>query len=317
MSEIISEAYRIRNYEESFANRLRPIMHDLGAWRAKDGSVSMNAWKRHDHKIVISDHRDASRRNEVVFYEHLYDPRLSEIVYGTPVAVEKIDSTVKIDGFSRTFGNRDSTQETQEKISERIQLSRSVEHSFAQGYSFNIENETEVSGSYSGVTFQNKMKVAFGTTFDKTETESESKDVEQLVEHSVTVPPGKLTLVSFEKNSLVTETPFTVKGYLDCKLWLNFEDWSSQDLEQGHLLFGGWHKGAKEFRFDSILDFERFLKGYDVDYPQMAAYPTHASQSSLEAMDWIFNPDNRVIEATGVKRRVFENNVNITTQELD
>ena len=310
-NELVSEIYRIKEYEEKFARKLKPIMSDLGAWRALGGDILTHRWNRDYHIIEISGERDGRRRNEVVFDKHRYDPNSSKIEYGDAIAIE--EDKVKVDGFSRTFNN---TEPSDVMISEEVTLSKSVQHSFSQHYEFSVKSTTEIEGSYSGVKFQESLEVAFGMGFDKNETTSESTDVKQTITESLAIPADKKIIVSFEKNKLITETPFRVKGYLDFSMWLNFEDWASGDLNQGNLLFGGWHKGNKDFNFDTILDFERFLKGYDVDYPQMAAYPTHASAESKEAMDWIFNPENRVIDAVGVKRREFDNNVNITIREV-
>ena len=312
-NELVSEIYLIKQFEKNFATKLRPIMYDLGAWRALDGDVSDPTWRDDLHFWYVSPERDHHKRNEAAFLEHRYDPQLSEVVYGKAAVIE--EDTVKVDGFAVPFDNRGSSVDTRGHISETVTLSRSVEHTFSQKYSFSMESETQVSGSYGGVEFQQTLKATFGTEFDVSDTEHESKSVEQQITQDLRVPAGKKIIVSFEKNKMITETPFTVNGYLDFKLWLNFEDWASEDLRQGKLLFQNWHKGDKKFEFGSLLAFERFLKGYDVKYPQMASYPTHASGDAKKAMDWIFDKENRKIEATGTKRREFDNNVNVVTQE--
>ena len=314
MDKLVSELYLIRQYEKQFATKLRPIMHDLGAFRAEDGvSVIDSDWEPKKHIWRMNYNTSSKRRNEVVFSQHRYDPTMSEIVYGKAAVIE--EDNVKVDGFAKTFDNRGVDFDTQEEISQKVTLTRSVQHSFAQEYSFSMSSETQVSGSYGGVEFQQTLTASFGTKFDTTDTESESTDVEETVSHAVTVPAKKRIIVSFEKNKMITETPFDVNGYLDFKIWLNFENWASGNVKQGALLFGGWHYGKKTFTFNSILEFERFLKGYDVEYPRMAKYESVASSKATKAMAWLFNKKNRIIKASGTKRREFENNVNIITQE--
>ena len=310
-NENVSELYRIKQYEEQFARRLSPIMYDLGAWRAL-GTFGAHTWKRHDHKFEISGDRDSKRRNEVVFYEHRYDPTSTVIEYGEPSLIQQ--DKVQVDGFGRTFDHTGFSEDSTVEVSQEVKLNKHVEHSFSNHYEFSVESETKVSGSYSGVEFQQSLKVAFGMGFDDSETKSESTEITQTVSENFIVPAGKKVRLEWEKNNLITETPFKVKGYLDFALWLNFEDWSAESLNQGALLFKGWHKGRKEFRFNSIQEFQWFLNGRDVDYPQMSAYPTHASRESKEAMAWLFDPENRVIDAVGVKRREFDNNVGITVR---
>ena len=179
-----------------------------------------------------------------------------------------------------------------------------------------MTSETTLKGSYGGVELEQKVTAAFGTTFDQSQTEAEARDVVQQVQHTLTVPAGEKVQVVFDKQRVVTETPFTVQGVLDFALWLNFEDWASEKLHQGSLLFQGWHCGKKEFRFPSLLAFEQFLHGYDVEHPQLAAYPSRCSREAKDAMAWLFDPAHRTIAARGVKRRVIDNNVTIETRVL-
>lgn len=312
-NEMVNEIYRIKEYEMKFAHQLAPIMADLGAWRAMGGVTDL-AWSQGHHLIFVSNDNDWKRRNEVAFSEHRYDPNDSKIVYGLPVVIE--EDKVKVDGWSRTFDHTGYSEDVPVHISEEVKLSKSVQHTLAHQYKMSVESETQIGGSYGGVSFQETLKLAFGFQVDDSETKAESTDATQSVSEDLIIKAGTKVVVSFEKNKLITETPFSVKGYLDCALWLNFEDWASEQVGQGSLLFKGWHKGRKEFKFNSILDFERFLKGYDVEYPQMSAYPTHASDAAKVAMDWIFDKENRVIDAVGVKRREFDNNVNVVPREV-
>ena len=313
-NRMVSEIYRIKEYELEFAHRLAPIMADLGAWRAM-GGVSDKIWSRDHHLIFVSDDKDWKRRNEVAFSEHRYDPSDSTIVYGTPAVIE--EDKVEVDGFSRTFDHTQYSEDVPVHIAEEIKLSKNVQHMLAHQYQMSVESETQIGGSYGGVDFQETLKIAFGMQFDDSETQSEGTDITQSVSEDLIIKAGTKVIISFEKNKIITETPFAVKGYLDFAIWVNFENWASDTVAQGSLLFKGWHEGRKEYKFNSMIDFERFLKGYDVDYPQMSAYPTHASKEAKASMDWIFDKENRVIDAVGTKRREFENNVNIVPREIN
>lgn len=314
-NRLISEIYRIREYQEKFAQHLRTIMFDLGAWRlGGNARVDMSKWKPKDHYIVLNNHKDSRKRNTVKFFDLRYDSLLSKIEEGTTVTIQ--DEIVDVNGFSQTFTNKSHTDSHPEKISEEITLSRSVEHEFAQHYEFGVESETKVSGSYAGAELEQTLKVSFGMAFDTTNTESKTKDTTRTIDHSFENPPRTKTVVSFIKNKLVTETPFTVKGYLDSGLELNFEDWSSERRGHGRFLFKGWHKGSKKFKFNNLLDFERFLRGYDVKHLSMQGYFAAASKEAKKAMHWIFNQENRVIDAVGVRRKVFEDNLDVVTDPI-
>ena len=310
---LISEEYLHREWEMKVARALKPIMFELGAWRAKEGDIGMYSWSSKKHLIHVSaSHKYWNRHNMVTFSNYRYTSD-SMIEYGKPVIIQ--DDVEKVDGFSRVIRNVNSPVPTQETIATEVTLRREVQHIFKENFTFNVENETQISGSYGGVELQNTLKLAFGTEFGTEETEAESTEAKDSYSKSFEVPAGVNIIVSLVKNKLETETPYVVRGYWDCAIELDFEDWASDDLKQGARLFKNWHKGSKKFKFNSLLEFERFLKGYDVDHIGMAGYYETASRQAHDAIDFIFNKEERFISLEGVKRRVFESNIDIDTQE--
>ena len=312
-NRLISEEYLHREWEMKIARALKPVMFELGAWRAKNGDISMESWKSSDHKIHVSaSHKYWNRRNFATFSNYRYTSD-STIEYGKPVIIQ--DDVVKVDGTSRVINNLNSPVPTQETIATEATLRREVQHVFKESYSINVENEFQISGSYGGVEVQNTLKTAFGTEFGTEETEAESTEVKDTYSKSFEAPAGVKMIVSIVKNKLVTETPYVVKGYWDCAIELDFEDWASEKARQGVRLFKGWHKGKKKFKFPSLLAFERFIKGYDVDHIGMAGFYESASRQAHDAIDSIFNKEERFISLEGIKRRIFESNLDIDTQE--
>ena len=313
MNELVSEIYLIRQLETEFAKQLRPVMFDLGAFRAESDPFFDGDWTRDRHLFHVSTHKTWKRRNEVEFSNFRYDPKLTDMEYGKAIEISK--DTDSKDNYARTYDNSNSPEPTTQTFSETITLHRGVEHSFQQHYAFEMSSKTTVKGSYMGVEVEQELSATFGTAFDDTQTKSESTDVEKMIQQDLVVPAGKKLLVTVEYNKIITETPFTVNGCLDFDLIVNFENWASQDHKNGNLLFSKQHYGDKKFTFNSIREFQQFLNGYDVDYPEMIDYPNRASDDAKRAMDWIFDPKNRMIQASGTKRRTFENNITIRTQE--
>lgn len=310
-NQLISEDYIRKQWEIEVAKRLRPIMYDLGARRAKQGDVSTYRWKKDNHLVFVSTGPSKwNKRNLVTFSKFRYTSD-TEMVYGKASLIQ--DDTVEVDGTSRTFQN--STDEPiTANIAREVTLGSDVQHSFSQKYSINVESETQIGGSYGGVSVQETLKIAFGMEFDKSQTESESKSTTDTFSFDFKVPAHGKVVASLVKNKLETETPFVVKGYFDCAIKLDFEDWAEEDHKQGRRLFKHWHKGSKVFSFNSLLDFERFLKGFHVDYPRMDGFYDTASRASHDAMDWIFDKENRVVNLEGEKHRAFENNVDVSIE---
>ena len=204
--------------------------------------------------------------------------------------------------------------DTDEVIRHTITLSKNLTHILRTAINTFIESDSKFTGEFPGGSFEQSVKLHFGFDLDNTRSESENTDETEEVIKSFKAPKGKNILVTFEKEKLITETPFTVNGIVDMAIRVDFEDWASSKHKQGHLLFGTHHH-HNEFQFNNIIDFERFLKGYHVEYPSMKKYKP--SSESKKAMDWIFNTDNRVIKADGVRRKEIDRNVTISIEEVN
>ena len=146
------------------------------------------------------------------------------------------------------------------------------------------------------------IKLHFGFEIEDTHQESETKDEEQELIEEIPVPAGTKLLVTLEKEALITETPFSVDGYLDMGFTLDFEDWATSKHKQGYILFGT-HKHSNKFKFNNLAHFEEWLHGYDVEFPGMKKYKP--SDQAQHAMDEIFSLENRLVQSKGVRRKVF------------
>ena len=115
--ELISEEYKVKEFEKQVVRCLRPIMDDLGAWRAdkSEHQWSDRYWKRDSHEWVVSDHKSGKKKNRATFHNHRYDPSASEIVYGDTQAIS--DDKIRVDGFSKNFDNSGSPVDTHQRRS--------------------------------------------------------------------------------------------------------------------------------------------------------------------------------------------------------
>jgi hypothetical protein len=103
---------------------------------------------------------------------------------------------------------------------------------------------------------------------------------------------------------MVLETPYDVDAVFDCSLTIDLENWASL----GKFLWGG-KRHDNNFKFDNLINFERFLTGYDVTYPKMKDW--NWNDQGKRCMGWLFDPSHRSIQSSGVKRREFDNSVRI------
>ncbi len=302
-NEIVSESYLIAQFENKLAHKMAIIMKELGGGRS--GSHVHQAGEHHWRMNVNKDNR---KLNRIGMSEHRYDPTQSNIEYGVASVIE--DDKVKVDGFSRVIDNSASSVDTEVEISETVTLHKESTHELNAEVHFDVTSTTTVTGAYGGAEIEQALETSFGTSFETNNSETEGKDVEQSINTSVAVPAGKKIQVSFEKNKIVTEQPFTVKGILEFRIDINFEDWARNKFL--------WHhrRGSKHLTFTNLLEFEQFIEGYNTDFPQMRTFLDECSEECYEAIKWIFDDENRVIEAKGVKRREYDDNINLVTKEV-
>ena len=310
---LVNEEYLVKEYEKHFVRNIRHVMDDLGAHRAneKEHQWSDRDWKHGEHKWIVSDHSHRTKRNRITFRDHYYDPETSDRVYGKPIDIE--EDTIKVDGFSKTFNNLESPIDTPEVVRHLVKLSRNVTHTVQTHLESFIETDTKLSGEFPGGSIEQAIKTHFGIALDDTQSVSDSIDEEIEEIKSLTVPAGKKIRVTYTKDRLITETPFTIDGYVDMGFDLDFEDWASSDHKQGYILFTKHHHD-NVFKFKNLFHFDQWLNGYDTEWPQMKKYkPSSAAQRAIEE---IFDIKRRLIQATGVMRKEVENNVDIVTVEV-
>ena len=303
MNHLISEAYKIKEIQSEFARKLKVIMSELGAGRAMQGDIGLWHYRKGNHFIVVSNHKEGQKRNHVSMRNERYDTATSSIEYGKTNVIT--NDTVEIDGYSKTLDNSKGSKVKSYNVSENVELTTSTAYTFSQGYEFSVTSETEISGSYGGAEISQKLQATFGSSFGMENSESESQTITRSVSIDFDVEPGDKEVVIFSKERLITETPFKLKGYLDFDFTVDFEDWARNPFFMGH------RHGRKEYSFDGFLDFERFLRGYHIDYPNMANW--RPSAAAERAMAWIFNKDNRYVDVEGIKRKEIEDNASVET----
>ena len=310
---LISEEYLVKEYEKHFVRNVRYIMDDLGAHRAaeKKHQWSDRDWERGDHYWIVSDHSHRTKRNRAKFWGHHYDPEKSERIYGDTLTIT--EDKVQVDGFSKVFDNTEFYRDTTAHIRHMVTVARNVTHILQTNLDTFIESESKFTGEFPGGSFEQSVKLHFGFSLNDTESTSQNVDETEEVVEDIPLPEGKKVIITFEKDKLITETPFSIDGYVDMGITLDFEDWANSKHKQGRLLFGT-HKHKNVFKFNNLFDFEQFLNGYHVEHSSMKKYKP--SSKSIEAMNWIFSKKNRLIQAEGIKRREFENNVTIKLREV-
>lgn len=288
-------------------------MGALGAARAQAGYESDyihdGHWNPNSHVWMISDEKRGNRRNWCCFQNHHYVNGASGVKYGNANIIA--DDKQEVDGTAQTFDNSGYPRASKEKYSREVKKMSEVTHTMKEAHNMNLKSTTTIKGTYSGVSFEQKLEAAYGFMIDKFDTEKESTTETESLTDDFTVEAGEIVVCSAEKERLIVETPYSIDTVFDCKVIIDLEDWAGIGLYL-------WGRGKKKrrshsnhFEFNSLIDFERFLKGYHVEYAKMKDFPYEHGYQAEKCMNWLFNPNHRLIQSTGVKRRVYDNAIRI------
>ena len=275
-------------------------------------AVKQELWRVDSQKMYLfpqgHNQHDGRKSEGVYFSKPFYDPTLSKINYGKD---RKVDDAEEVnDAQTRVFDNTKGVEYVKISFEESVTLENSVEHNISQGMSMDVTSETTVSGSYGGVSAEQKLSIAFGVTFDESTTEAESKAQTQTLDIEFDVPPGKVLLLEIKKEQARIQTPFDVDGVLDFALAIDFYNWSGG---LNHRYLGG--KGY--FEFASLEEFNQFYLGYDTGAPSMAGYYAHAADSRVkDAIAHLLAPSNRRIQCSGIKDRILQENADYDVTDI-
>ena len=125
-------------------------------------------------------------------------------------------------GNVESYDNTNSTSESQlVKIAKEFSIEQSVGSEFSEDFSFDttVESETKVTagGEEFGGSFEETLKISFGSHFgqQETETKEESTARTDSIEIEIEQPPGTTYFFLFSNAPRTRTRDFSVNGYLD------------------------------------------------------------------------------------------------------
>ena len=317
-----NESFFIKDIHAMAAACVAVFMHDTGAaveWYAGawedtiiKETVAQNLWRIDSQNMYLLpkgyDRHDGRKSEGVYFSKPFYDPALSKITYGKDRKVDDAEETN--DAQTRVFDNTKGVEYVKISFEESVTLENSVEHNISQGMSMDVTSETTVSGSYGGVSAEEKLSIAFGVHFDESTTDAESKAQTQTLDIEFDVPPGKVLMMEIKKEQARIQTPFDVDGVLDFSISPKYYYWGGGRNSK-------YLGGKKSFNFSTLEEFQQFLLGYDTGEPSMQGYWAHAAVSRVKnAINHLLNPDNRRVQCSGIKDRILQENADYDVTDI-
>ena len=314
--DLITESYFWRKWEVEFAKKMKPIFRDLGAYNLGSGDdVYDEDWHRNNHVLRLNP-RSHKAGNFVRFRNFSYLDK--EERHGQTITIEQDNE--QVDGWAYQFDQRKLFVPYHIDIIDEIELKTTKTHSLTSEVRF--DQTLEVGGNFYGVDV--KSTTSLGTTENIEDGKAQEEIHKQSLEYHGTVLAGRGILLTATKTGVITETPVTRSGYLNCDVQLDFQDdigTPNHASKISRLLFGGRnHKHRSEYWFPSILDVVRFLRGYDPEYPAMSAFlsPDYSSDESRASVAWMEDKSHRkALELHSTIRTEFDNFAKIVPTPME
>ena len=315
---IPNQSYLVKQIENKMAACLAALIHDLGApnvwlpsaWNNAGSLIHTPVHWRKDSQVfsAILYPGHGSNHPEIQFSNVRLPPGSGSIEYGQKRVAQKV--LVNDDGKSKIVENK-----TDVPISVAYEEAEEVTNSYGSSITkgivldMSIDTETTVSGEYAGVSAEEKVSTHFGVS--KSEEESRQESHEGTTSEALSIAfeanPRQSYLVTIHKEHETTYQDFSINGIQDFDLTIRLH--ADHQRNQKYCPHG-------TVNLVGIEALMQFVFGYDTNYPEMQGYWNKAVSRVRNGINWIAQPENRRIQASGTNEANLEDNVDYKVEQL-
>ena len=302
----IDEDYLIREWWLELAKKLAPLFHQLGGkYNDLNGNHADNINHDLTGEVNWNWDRKAWKRSSISLTNIRYDKGLAAKEYGDVIIV----SNKPVDSgrgyiFDRTGFDKDTVIDHEFGYV----LRESKRKSLNQEYRASIRNKTTSTVSASAdvgpvsaeASVVNETEVSFESAVGLEEEKEYSNEFKDTITEHVPVDAGTKVRGVVQATRVITETPYKVKGYLDADITVDMYNYAGE-FREGHMMFPrGKHQNRRTFQ--GVQGLLKALNGYDLSLLGMKDFHRAADKASVDAWNWLEEKENRMVDATGVKR---------------
>ena len=298
-------AYETKQQQLYIAACLAAFMHSLGskctwvsgAWAKVNYLADGNAWRENDQTVHL-------RGGDSIKFSAFFADD-SDIEYSKPVLLTDIEEAV--DEQTKIFDNSKGDNPFKLTYAEAVALENNVSHTLDQsidvGVTIEASAKEKVGTEFTGAEFEEKISASLGIHLDNSTTTAESKSQSQSVDIELDVPAGEIKMIKIVKDHARTKSSYTIRGVLDMSMQMNFSK--------------GFPRPISLTSFDQLH--QAVIEGKDTDYPELEHYwngDKRCVSRVRNGISRLFSED-RHINMTGSKIRVYEKNADYTVIDLD
>ena len=314
-----NQAYLVKQQQIIVASCMASMIRELsnttdwaaGIWDHPRTVVSSpTAWRVADQSIFLFPRDPRQPHPRITFSNARWDPYSSRITYGE----KRIAQDVDVDSTGNTKLIRNDSSTTVHVTyavseSETNSFSSSVTHGLTLNMS--VASETTVSGSYAGVSAEEKVTAEFGveTSTEESREKAQEGTTEQSVNVAFDAQPSHYYLVTITKEHAVSYQSFVIDGIMDFDVEIQMPG-----NEGGRL--GSHYPGNRVTTTGGVAGFLQFVYGFDTNYPTMQGFFDASYSRTKNGLACVADPNRRRIQVSGVNQESLESNVDYHVEGL-
>ena len=277
------------------------------AWNKPSQVLSGTAgWRKDNQQFRFWGHGAT-----VTFSNARWDPNECKIIRGPKRLAENVELNVDEKDKIISAGT-DLHVAYEESVGLTNSFSSSVTKGMTLDMTASLTSETTVSGSYLGVSAEEKVTASFGVESGQSEEESKDKAEEGTKSTSVAIDfdaeSGNNYLVSISKEHKTTYQDYDIDGVMDFDIEIGFGQ------NRHARLCSCFPKGAvKVVGFDGLI---QYLHGYDTDHPEMADFLDKCYGRTTNAISTLLQPQLRTLVVKGTNEEGLESNADYGVEKL-
>lgn len=313
-----NQSFLMKQMQTTVAACMSSLIHDIantawwvpGVWNEPFAVLDRpNAWRVGSEVFTFKSGENGRNGATVTFTTPRWDPETSNISYGP----KRIAQNVEVNNDSKTKVIRNDTGgPVHVSYDESEELTNSFSTSVTHGLTIDVtaSSETTVSGSYAGVSAEEKVTTEFGvsTSSEESREESEEGTTSESISIDFDALAGQYYLVTITKEHEVTYQDFTIDGIMDFDIALDLQD--QRDAANGS------HYPGQHVKLMGVQGFQQFVSGYDTNHPAMVGYYTKANSRVHNGINCVLDTDRRRIVVSGTNQASLESNADYRVEGL-
>ena len=311
-----NQSYVVKEMQLKLAACFAAIISEIGgsapfiesAWKNTSRVLApAGSWRKENQQLRFWGGRGSS----VTFSNARWDPDKSDIHYGAKRLAQNVE--INEDENSKVIKAGTDLHVAYE---ESVELTNSFSSTVTEGMTLDITasvtSETTVSGSYAGVSAEEKVTASFGVDSSKSKEESKEQAEEGTKAQNLSIDfdaeAGHYYQVLVSKEHETTYQDYDIRGVMDFDTEIDFGRSTKSHLS--------CCKPKGTVKLVGFAGIQQYLYGYDTDHPEMKDFIKNCYGRTTNAINVLFDQRLRTVSIKGTNQASLESNAEYSVEKL-